>query len=76
MSAIGGAVYASGLKFEPYVDGLLKICIQILSIPPSPELNAIRAQNITVIGRLSNFFCKKDYVNQKLFFDTYIMPNL
>ncbi len=43
MSAIGGAVYASGLKFEPYVDGLLKICIQILSIPPSPELNAIRA---------------------------------
>ena len=39
-------------------------------------MNAIRAENITVIGRLANFFCKKDYKNQKLFFDKYVMPNI
>jgi hypothetical protein len=76
MSAIGGAVFSSGVAFEPYIDQFFNISLQILKLEPSPEMNAIRAENITVIGRLANFFCKKDYKNQKLFFDKYVMPNI
>lgn len=50
------------------------MCTQILKTPPSPQLNAVRAQNASVLGKLANIFCKKEYANHEQFYRNYIMP--
>lgn len=73
MSGIGSAIEAAGISFEPYVQNMYSLCIQVLNTPPSPQLNAVRAQNLTVLGKLANIFCKKDYANREQFYQNYVL---
>ena len=58
MSALGSAVTAAEDKFEPYVESVLQTCNKILEIAPSPDLNSVRAENLNVLGKVANAFCK------------------
>lgn len=74
MSALGSAVTAAEDKFEPYVESVLQTCNKVLEIPASPDLNSVRAENLNVLGKVANAFCKPEYKNSELFYTTYIMP--
>jgi hypothetical protein len=74
MSGLGSAVTAAEEKFEPFVELVLQTCNKVLEIPASPELNAVRAENLNVLGKVANAFCKPEYKNSDLFYNTYIMP--
>ena len=41
---------------------------------PSPQFNAVRAQNIGVLGKIANIFCGQKYGNRVNFYRTYILP--
>lgn len=58
LSALGSLVVASEDKFQPYLENVCKMCNEIIKIHPSPELNSIRAENLSLLGRLANQFCK------------------
>lgn len=58
MSGLGSAVTAAEDKFEPYVELVLQTCNKVLEIPASPELNSVRAENLNVLGKVANAFCK------------------
>lgn len=59
MSAIGSAIEASKLGFEPYVQSVYGMNVEILKIAPSPQHNAVRGQNIQVLAKICNIFCGK-----------------
>lgn len=64
MSGIGSAIEVSGKTFEPYVQNVYNMCIEILKVAPSPQLTAVRAMNLEAIAKLCNTFCKKDYAHR------------
>lgn len=74
MSAIGSAIEASKNSFEPYAQNVYQMCLQFLNLKASPENNAVRAQNISVLGKLSNIFCGKDYNNRENFYSQFTFP--
>ena len=74
MSGIGSAIEVAGTSFEPFAENTYQMCIQILNTPPSPQLNAVRAQNLSVLGKIANIFCKKEYANHEQFYSNYILP--
>lgn len=65
MSGIGTAIEVSKQLFEPYVPAVYGMCIDILKIAPSPQHNAVRAQNVQVLAKICNIFCKNDYVHRE-----------
>ena len=64
MSAIGSAIEASKLLFQPYVKDVYSMCTEILKIGPSPQHNAVRGQNIQVLAKICNIFCGKEYAHR------------
>jgi|LakMenEpi03Aug12_release.lakeMendotaPanAssembly.Ray.scaffolds.fasta_scaffold196553_1 hypothetical protein len=50
------------------------MCLEILKVGPSPQLNAVRGQNIQVLAKICNIFCGKDYAHREQFYNTYAMP--
>jgi hypothetical protein len=74
MSAIGSAIEVANLTFLPYLENIYQICCELLKLPPSPEINVVRGQNISVLGKLANIFCDKKHDNHVLFYRNYIMP--
>ena len=76
ISAIGSAAQVAEIKFEPYLAQVLPACQYLLEIPPSPESNTIRSENLNVLGKLANVFCKPDYPNHQTFYETYIMGTM
>lgn len=43
LSALGSLVVASEDKFQPYLEKVCQVSLEILKIHPSPELNSVRA---------------------------------
>ena len=39
-------------------------------------MNALRAENLNVLGKLSNSFCRPAFKNHELFYNNYIMPTM
>lgn len=74
MSGIGTAIEVSKSSFEPYAQNVYNMCQQFLTLKACPENNAVRAQNISVLGKLGNIFCGKDYQNRENFYRNYIVP--
>lgn len=64
LSGIGSAIEASKLLFEPYVQSVYGMCAEILKVPASPQFNSVRAQNIQVLAKICNIFCKGDYAHR------------
>lgn len=76
ISAMGSAVQVAELKFEPYLSQVLPACQYLLQLPPSPEANTLRSENLAVMGKLANVFCKSDYANSEAFYRNYIMNTM
>lgn len=74
LSGIGSAIEASKQLFEPYVQGVYGMCTDILKVPASPQFNSVRAQNIQVLAKVCNIFCKADYPHREEFYKSYSMP--
>jgi hypothetical protein len=74
MSGIGSAIEVAKQTFEPYVQAVYAMCLEILKVGPSPQLNAVRGQNIQVLAKICNIFCGKDYGHREQFYNTYAMP--
>ena len=64
ISGIGSALEAAELSYEPFLENTYKMCIEFLNIGPSPQFNVVRAQNLGVLGKISNIFCGKKYGNR------------
>jgi hypothetical protein len=39
-------------------------------------MNTVRAENLNVLGKLANVFCKPEYANHQAFYETYIMGTM
>lgn len=74
MSAIGSAVEAARQGFEPFVQNVYAMCLEILKVQPSPQMNSLRSHNITVLAKICNIFSKKDYPQRENFYRSYTMP--
>lgn len=76
ISAIGSCVFVAEHQFQPYLQSVLPVCHYLLKVLPSPELNTFRAENLNVLGKLANVFCKPQYANHVAFYETYIMGTM
>jgi hypothetical protein len=52
------------------------VSFEILKLHPSPEINSVRAENISLQGRLANQFCKLGSPIQKTYFQNFVLPHL
>ncbi len=59
LGTIGSLVVAAESAFQPYLATVCQVVKEYNKIPPSPEYNSIRAENISLQGKLANEFCKK-----------------
>lgn len=76
LNALGSLVLASEEKFQPYLDNVCRVSMEILKVQPSPEWNEVRSANISLQGRLANQFAKPTSAIQKDYFQHMVMPHL
>jgi hypothetical protein len=53
---------------------MYKVCCDLLKLQPSPEINIVRGQNISLLGKLASIFCSKKHDNHVAFYQNCIMP--
>jgi hypothetical protein len=76
LSALGSLVVASEDKFQPYLEKVCQLSLEVLKVHPSPEMNSVRSENINLQGKLANQFCKKESPIQQEYFKTMVLPQL